>query len=474
MKLSRRHFLQTAGAVTLGFAGLHKLLESPFGALADVARPGALPFGFGELIPDPKGVFELPKGFTYKVISRAGDLMADGLLVPGEPDGMATFPGPDGRTILICNHEMSAEPANLGAFGKDYELIAKLKPGMLYDAGRGKAPSLGGTTRLIFDTAAQKVEKVELSLGGTLRNCAGGPTPWNSWLTCEENVQRAEGNFERDHGYVFEVPATPGLLAPPNPIRAMGRFNHEAVAVDPKSGAVYQTEDRSDGLIYRYLPTVPGDLHKGGKLQALVVKDRASCDTRNWPAEPGAAVPPRIEKGTPLAVEWIDVEDVEAPKDDLRDRGFAKGAARFARGEGMWYGNDAVYFACTNGGPVRHGQVWKYTPSPAEGTPAEKDSPATLELFLEADAASILENCDNLTVAPWGDLVLCEDGPGHNYLLGVTPKGEIYRMGRCSLSQSELAGATFSPDGSTLFVNIQHNHMTLAITGPWHQKKAAG
>ena len=163
----------------------------------------------------------------------------------------------------------------------------------------------------------------------------------------------------------------------------------------------------------------------------------------------------------------MDLDDID--EDDLRFRGFDAGAARFARGEGMWYGNSAVYFACTNGGSAQKGQIWKYTPSPSEGTSRENARPGTLELFVEPNNGKIIDNADNLTVSPWGDLVVCEDSDGDNFLLGITPDGNVYKMGRNAVSESELAGATFSPDGTTLFMNIQEDGLTLAITGPWNR-----
>ncbi|MGH7599827.1 MAG: alkaline phosphatase PhoX, partial [bacterium] len=169
-----------------------------------------------------------------------------------------------------------------------------------------------------------------------------------------------------------------------------------------------------------------------------------------------------------LQVKWLDLEDIEAPNDDLRLRGFAQGAARFARGEGAWYGNDAIYFACTNGGRAKKGQIWRYVPSPFEGAPEEQNDPGKLELFVEPNDGNLVDNADNLTVAPWGDLIVCEDGEKEQFLVGVTPKGEFYKFARNAMpSSSELAGVTFSPDGTTLFVNIQHEGLTLAITGPW-------
>jgi secreted PhoX family phosphatase len=342
---------------------------------------------------------------------------------------------------------------------------------------------------LVYDHASRRVERHFLSLAGTMRNCAGGSTPWGSWITSEEATDRADDIFQQDHGYNFEVPATPEIaIADPRPLREMGRFRHEAVAVDPGTGIVYQTEDMDDGLIYRFLPNESGKLAAGGRLQALVVRDRASCDTRNWKRQSASTTAPGsdlahgrqpvrslvavdarpIPAGTRLDVRWIDLDDVEAPRDDLRYRGFELGAARFARGEGMWFGTGAVYFACTTGGDAGLGQIWRYVPSPHEGQDEEDDSPGRLELFIEPNDGQLIENCDNLTVAPWGDLVITEDGPEEQYVLGVTPAGQIYRIGRNALNHSELAGATFSPDGSTLFVNIYDPGLTLAISGPWH------
>jgi hypothetical protein len=243
----------------------------------------------------------------------------------------------------------------------------------------------------------------------------------------------------------------------------MGRFNHEAVAVDPRSGIVYQTEDRNEGLIYRYIPAVKGKLAEGGKLQALRAKGRPSLDTRNWDARART-----FEPGESVDVDWVDLEDIDSPTDELRMFGYyAKGAARFARGEGMWYGNDAVYFACTNGGTRKQGQIFRYIPSPAEGTPGEAASPGRLELFIEPNDSDLMQNADNLTVAPWGDVVLAEDGPDDNFLRGVTPDGRLYTLARNAMNDSELAGVCFSPDGQTLFVNIQRPGLTLAINGPW-------
>ena len=452
---SRRLFIKNATAISLGFTGLHTLL-----GCANNFTPRISP----NLVADPNNILALPEGFSYQIISRAGQAMSDGFVLPARPDGMATFSGDDGLTILIRNHEIDTTP-NTGPFGNNNEQLPMIDASLLYDAGNMEAPALGGTTTLVYDTQKQVVVREFLSLVGTRRNCAGGPTPWNSWITCEETTVRAGGNVEQDHGYNFEVPATMNpTIAPPTPLKAMGRFNHEAVAVDPTSGIVYQTEDRHDGLIYRYIPDVPGTLAAGGTLQALTIIDQPSLDTRNWEDDV-----PGVTTGQQLAVRWIDLEEIDAPEDDLRMRGFDRGAARFARGEGMWYGEGTIFFACTNGGSEKKGQIWKYTPGPAEATDAESQNPGTLELFIEPNDGAIVENADNLTVAPWGDLIVCEDGDGTQNLLRVTPQGQVIRFGTNMVSTSEFAGSTFSPDGSTLFVNIQVDGLTLAITGPWEQ-----
>lgn len=460
-RLTRRDLLRQGAALSVGFLGMRRLLAAR-PSWDDAVSP------FGELLPDPQGVMNLPHGFSYRVFSKVGERMNDGFFVPALHDGMAAFPGPDGLTVLIRNHEVPAHPQRAGAFGWSNELFDRIDPAMVYDLGGGTRPALGGTTTLVYDTRSQTLKTHFLSLAGTLVNCAGGPTPWNSWITCEETETQAGSGYDRDHGYNFEVPVrtTPGL-AKPVPLAAMGRFKHEAVAVDPRTGFVYQTEDQHEGLIYRFMPTTPGDLH-AGRLQAMAVRDAPSLDSRNWPDDDGVLTR-RVSVGQRRAVEWIDLEDIDSPDNDLRFRGHASGAVRFARGEGMWFGENSVYFACTNGGPHWKGQIWRYHPSAQEGHPGERDDPGYLELFLESDADDLLTNCDNLTLAPWGDLLVCEDSAEADRLIGITPHGEQYLLAENVISKSELAGICFSPDGSTLFVNIQHQGLTLAITGPWRR-----
>ncbi len=464
VEVTRRHLLQAATAVTIGFQGLHVLLAQDR-RIADAPVTA----GYGPLVPDPDRLLDLPRGFRYQVLSRAGTEMSDGLLVPGKPDGMCAFAASDGKTVLVRNHELEREWTDFGPYGAKNERFDRVARDRVYDAGQDGGPCIGGTTTLVFDTRTQKLEREFLSLAGTEYNCAGGPTPWGSWVSCEETVRRAGDGTLRDHGYAFEVPAlTFDGPVRPVPLKAMGRFRHEAVAIDPGSGIVYQTEDREDGLITRFVPDAPGRLVEGGRLDALVVLDRSSCDTRNWRDKNGNPRAPEIAQGARLAAGWLPLDEIDNPRDDLRARGFDRGAARFARAEGMWWGRGAVYFACTDGGHAERGQIWRYEPGASESTAKPGERAGTLELFLEPNDPRLIDNADNLTMAPWGDLVVCEDGEGDQFLVGVTPTGALYRLARNAGSSSEFAGATFSPDGSTLFVNIQGTGLTIAITGPWH------
>ncbi|MBY0280255.1 PhoX family protein [Candidatus Binatia bacterium] len=462
--LNRRRFLRDGAATTLAFATLLRTTRGRASEMSYVGAPGP---HFGPLVPDPKGILDLPKGFSYRVVSRTGEEMSDGLLVPGAPDGMGAFAGPDGKTLVVRNHELGNDTPDLGPYGATNERFARVPAADVYDAGGGTRPALGGTTTFVWDTQAGRLERQFQSLAGTIRNCAGGPTPWGSWISCEEATKDPATGTSQPHGFNFEVPATPDVKhAAPQPLKAMGRFNHEAVAIHPPSGCVYQTEDREDGLLYRFVPNDRTRLAAGGKLQAYkVCACKFGLDVRNWKSRDASP-------GELIAAEWVDLTDVESPKDDLRVRGAAQGAAPFARGEGMWRGDDGIYFACTNGGPARKGQIFRYLPSPYEGTSRESEEPGNLELFVEPDDAAKLDMGDNLTIAPWGELIVCEDGSGEQFLRHVDANGDVWPFARNALNESELAGAVFSPDGSTLFVNIMKPGITLAVTGPWPARNA--
>lgn len=438
MHSDRRQFLRATGVAFAALAASGCMRGA-------VASSGASGFtSYGDLVPDPAGLIDLPPGFSYRVISSLGEAMSDGGTVPDRADGMGCFDLGNGQIALVRNHELEPQHDGGGATGLTYDTVA-----------RSLIPLPGGTTTLVLNAATLAVESQFRSLSGTIRNCAGGTTPWGTWLSCEENVTRANGRVNKDHGYVFEVPARATGPVDPVPLKAMGRFNHEAACVDPATGVVYLTEDRDDGLLYRFIPKVKGQLAQGGQLQALVLSNVA--DTRNWN---GVAV----QRDGWLSVRWLDLDNPEAPEDDLRKRGAVAGAALFARGEGIHMGDGELYFACTSGGAAKLGQVFRLKPGAAKDGSADR-----LQLFFESVSTDQFNYGDNLTVAPSGHLVVCEDqytDVVDNYLRGITPQGTAYPLARARV-QTEWAGACFSPDGRTLFVNLYSPTKTLAITGPW-------
>lgn len=467
MSVSRRSFLALA-ATSAAFGGLARAVAQP---AADYRNEIT---GYGPLKPDPAGVFDLPEGFSYRVVSRAGQPMDDGLLTPGRLDGMACFPARGDQVVLVRNQELRPSHPGLSPFGPGEALAARVAGDKVYDRTAAGVPMAGGTTSLVWDLRQQKLVAHHLSLAGTAVNCAGGPTPRRTWLSCEEIELQKGADAGKDHGWVFEVPADLRGLADPVPITGMGRYKHEATATDPRTGIVYLTEDAPDGfcLFYRYLPRDKDRLHEGGRLQALGFREGAEADPRNWDTR-------WWKPGDRRKVVWIDMDGVDNPANDLRHRGHAKGAAWFARGEGIFFGERELFFACTSGGPGRNGQVMRYRPSPQEGRPGERDRPGEIELSIEPTDAAVMSMADNLAAAPWGHIFICEDKyVGKNGLKGVTPKGQVYTFGRNAADppgpkapNAELAGVCFSPDGSTMFVNVYMPGITLAITGPWRSLK---
>ena len=472
MLYSRRALIRSAATLALAAPAL-KFLSGCATAGPGGVGPKASAL---ELIPDPKGLLDLAPGLRYWVVSQTGDVMSDGLAEPGKHDGMATFPvaGEPDRCLIVRNHELGTDDGDsgIGAFGRDGAGASRIEPSLIYDRTPGGRPHSGGTTTLLVNTRTRRVERSHLSLAGTAVNCAGGPTPWGSWLSCEETELKAGDGGAKDHGFVFEVPAGATGLVQPLALVDMGRFRHEAAAVDPATGVVYLTEDTGDSLLYRFLPSASGELHKGGRLQALAILDQPGADTRNWSAASGGDPAQTFQMGRRFGVRWIDLDAVQAPDGDLRMRGRAQGAAIFARGEGMALaiedGKAVIYFACTSGGAAKKGQIWRYTPSPEEGSASETASPGMAELFVESAGDQHFDHADNIVASPIGDLIVCEDGSGDEFVRAVTPAGLVYKIARNAHSrQSEFAGACFSPDGSTMFVNIQTPGVTLAITGDW-------
>jgi secreted PhoX family phosphatase len=412
---------------------------------------GGRPFsGYGPLVADPNGLLDLPAGFSYRVFSREGDPMGPNF-VPGSHDGMAAFGAGPVADVLIRNHEVEPEDVE-----EDGIVPVPHVPGRTYDP-----EAVGGTTTLLVARNRRLLDH-RVSLAGTSNNCAGGPTPWDTWLTCEET----DSVLSKPHGYVFEV--DPLLGGSPEPIRAMGRFEHEAVAFD-RNGRAYLTEDAGGphGCFYRFSPKRPlrgrGSLHAGGKLAAMAV---AGIDTDlSIVQTPGVVLP----------VSWIDVPNVDPSEDDasVREQVILAGATPIQKAEGVWTDHDgSVWFVASRGdGPdaedeedrsaaVHAGQIWKYDPRRN-----------TMELVVIFPGGSPFDGPDNITASPHGFALACTDGEDDQWLVGITDAGTTFAFAKNPAGDDEFAGATFSPDGDTLYVNIQGQPaLTFAIWGPWRRR----
>lgn len=383
-------------------------------------------------MPDPARVLDLPAGFRYRVLEQVGARMSDGLRVPARPDGMACFPGPNGTLILMRNHELDRNLADAG-----YDA----PPREAYDP-RG----VGGVTRLVLDATTLERVSSNRVLAGTFHNCGGGPSPWG-WLSCEENI-------EPRHGYVFRCRTDAARVAPAERLTGYGRFRHEAVCIEPQTLTAFLSEDQPDGCFYRYRPRDLAQPFSSGKLQTLRVVGSPRFDTSR-----------ALEHGQKLPVEWVDVPKPDPVEhDDVRYQAAASGAARFCRGEGVFFGAGAVYLCCTSGGREGLGQVFKLTLGDPSG-----GAPDQLELFAESPDSDVLDMPDNICLAPWGDLLVAEDGSSDNFLRGIMPDGKVYDIARNARSTGEFAGVCTAPDGSAVFVNLQLDGLTLAITGPFNQ-----
>jgi len=452
-RISRRSFVggaaAAATAVTVG-GGL-----SALGARTAEGKPPERAAGYGPLVP--MGDLALPRGFSYKVISRQGQPMDDGNPTPGIFDGMGAFPGPDGTTVLIRNHENRR---------REGEIPVRVPPELRYDQD---PTAIGGDTKLVVDGNLNVVESFAI-LGGTDTNCAGGMTPYGTWITCEEVVNRSATGTP--HGYIFEIDASADGPVEARPVTAAGRFVHEAVAW--LDNILYETEDvRDDSFFYRYIPENPpgsgGNLaDTEGVLQALKIKGVENAVMDTFP-----------EVGEPYEVEWVTIaepnpdDDTDATPLAVGEQAKAQGAAIFDREEGIWVGGDKLFFDCTEGGEADLGQVYEFDPGSQ-----------TITLIYESTNMAALENPDNVVIVPkTGDIFLQEDSDGEQFVRGLTPEGRIYDFARTTINDTEFCGGCFSPDGTAFFVNQQGerggfeegppggNAVTYAIIGPFSRRR---
>jgi secreted PhoX family phosphatase len=401
--------------------------------------------GFGPLVPDPDGLFDLPEGFRYQVVQRRGDPMSDGYLAPGKMDGMTCFLGADNSYVLLRNQELNA------LHGEEERGVRASDP---LPACTFDPLEPGGVVRLVLDRDTLAVRDSRIVLHGTFMNCAGGTSPWG-WLSCEEIDDRYEADASLDHGYVFLVKPTDDGSTKARPIRRYGRFRHEAAVVVESTLSCYLTEDRPDGCFYRFVPESERRPFRG-VLQALKVTGTERFDTGSG-----------VVQGQVLDVEWVDIEDARARRTTTRSQGQALGASNFVRGEGIAAHGDDVYVCATTGGPGSLGQIFRYRDAPGS-SPFDPRANGTLEVVLQNEDEARLAQPDNIVVAPWGDVYLCEDAyNGTQHLRVLTTAGEVFDLGRNALSSLELAGACFSPDGRVLFLNLQHDAITLAVRGPF-------
>jgi secreted PhoX family phosphatase len=415
---------------------------------------------YGALMPDPNGLLELPPGFSYTIVCEAGKATTDGGVIPDAFDGTGLFTNRAGHTFLVRNSEQAAiEGEDDGvAYVLDYPATAA--PRYTYDAKAG-----GGTTTTELDADGNVVNEY-VSLAGTTDNCAGGVTPWGTWLTCEENASRVADGFHKDHGFVFEVdPIDVENNVDPTPLKGLGRFEHEAVAIDPRDGTVYLTEDASEpnGLLYRAIPVnttgAYGSLRDGATLEALAALDETGAIVTDLSAY--------HEIGTTLTLGWIAVPDPLAADTPTRLQFDEGEITRSRKLEGAWWGDDAAYIAASyarldDGSVDEHdGQVWRLDP-------IARSLELVVHFTVNGDPESDnFDGPDNITVAPWGGLILCADGEGTQHLWTVDTDGTSHAFARNARDDGEFTGAVFSADGSVLYANLQQPGVTFAITGPW-------
>lgn len=481
MSLSRRGFLGRSAVAGAGiaFVGSTEMLLAPGAAAAEAGderhgHPKPPEFGYGPLVADPAGKLALPAGFSYQIVTQTGvTKLESGQYTPAAHDGTGAFHRHGGGTVLVNNHE-------LGAFA-DEEFPVPTLDRYTYDPVLG-----GGCTVVETDRHGRRVREY-VGVAGTAVNCAGGKTPWDTWLTCEETELLAgQGGATKDHGYVFEVdPYDNRANRDPKPIKALGRFAHEAAAVDPWRGHIYLTEDASspNGLFYRWEPPRH---YRGGRGRLKALADNAGVLAAMKCVDASGAhvddLSRATEIGTAYGVTWVPVPDRDARTVSIRKQFTTSDVTRGRKLEGMWWGDGGAYvvtsFARKESPGIAHdGQVWFYDPNRRR---------ITLKLRFGVNPTPEVDGPydgpDNITVSPYGGVILAEDGSGVQHLVGATSGNRTYPLARNDLNIgspekpefSEFTGPTYSLDGRILFANVQDPGIMYAIKGPWRSHRDIG